>query len=292
MARTELRGGQVKDASIGRSDLITGTAGEAVIAKLVAGFGVTLSGTGADSGTGDVTISAGKWTVLTNADTGAQNNWAPGLSGNTLCIWSGAADAAMTGIAGGVVGQIFAIKNTGTKIVTFAHNSGSSSAGNKCFNFVASSVTPVAPGGYSAWQHDGTQWQIIAHEQGAWITPTFAAGDYTSNAGTWVLSSPDRVTGSYILKGRTLSFIYTLNTTTITGAPTVLLIGNGAWGGFTIASTSTQKMGYANDGAVHPSYVQATATATTFGLNKDSGAAWTANTNASYFQGNIDCEVT
>jgi hypothetical protein len=58
MPRTEVRSAQIKDATVGRSDLDTATAGSAVVAKIVAGTGVSLSWTGADSGTGDVTVSA------------------------------------------------------------------------------------------------------------------------------------------------------------------------------------------------------------------------------------------
>jgi hypothetical protein len=57
MAITVLRGAQIKDATIQRVDLDTSTAGQAVIAKVVQGTGITISSTGADSGTGDVTIN-------------------------------------------------------------------------------------------------------------------------------------------------------------------------------------------------------------------------------------------
>jgi hypothetical protein len=57
MAVTAVRGGQVQDGSIQRVDLDVSTVGQAVVAKLVQGVGITLSSTGADSGTGDVTIT-------------------------------------------------------------------------------------------------------------------------------------------------------------------------------------------------------------------------------------------
>jgi hypothetical protein len=57
MAQTVISGKQVKDSSIQRVDLDTTTVGQAVVAKLVQGTNVTLSSTGADAGTGDVTIS-------------------------------------------------------------------------------------------------------------------------------------------------------------------------------------------------------------------------------------------
>lgn len=59
MPATSIRSAQLTDgAAVGRADLITATAGQAVVAKIVAGTGITLSNTGADSGTGDVTITA------------------------------------------------------------------------------------------------------------------------------------------------------------------------------------------------------------------------------------------
>jgi hypothetical protein len=57
MAQTQLRGKQVLDGSVQREDLDVSTPGSAVIRKIIAGTNVTLSFTGADSGTGDVTIN-------------------------------------------------------------------------------------------------------------------------------------------------------------------------------------------------------------------------------------------
>jgi hypothetical protein len=64
MPPTVIRGKQVLDGSIQRADLDVSTVGQAVIAKLVQGAGITLSSTGADSGTGDVTISGGTGDML------------------------------------------------------------------------------------------------------------------------------------------------------------------------------------------------------------------------------------
>jgi ABC-type uncharacterized transport system ATPase subunit len=58
MAITTVRGGQVLDGTIQRHDLDVSTVGQAVVAKLVQGTNVTLSSTGGDAGTGDVTVSA------------------------------------------------------------------------------------------------------------------------------------------------------------------------------------------------------------------------------------------
>lgn len=67
MPPTVIRGTQVLDGSIQRADLDVSTVGKAVVAKLIQGTGIALSSTGADSGTGDVTVSGadpGTWTNL------------------------------------------------------------------------------------------------------------------------------------------------------------------------------------------------------------------------------------
>lgn len=58
MPKTELRSEQLRDGSgVKRADLDVTTSGSAVIAKVVAGTGITLDSTGSDPGTGDVTIN-------------------------------------------------------------------------------------------------------------------------------------------------------------------------------------------------------------------------------------------
>ena len=56
MPRTQLNARQILDGDIQKTDLDTTTPGQAVITKLVAGAGVSLTSTGVDAGTGDVTI--------------------------------------------------------------------------------------------------------------------------------------------------------------------------------------------------------------------------------------------
>lgn len=66
MAKTTLSGKQITDGSVQRADIDITTVGEALVAKLIQGTGVSLSSTGADAGTGDVTINA------SDASTGAK----------------------------------------------------------------------------------------------------------------------------------------------------------------------------------------------------------------------------
>lgn len=57
MPVTGVRGRQILDGDVTRNDLNVDTAGQAVIRRIIAGNGISISSTGADSGTGDVTIA-------------------------------------------------------------------------------------------------------------------------------------------------------------------------------------------------------------------------------------------
>ncbi len=70
MATTQVRSEQIGDTQIKRADLNTATSGSAVVTKIIGGTNVTLGSTGADAGTGDVTINASSgggmtWTEVT-----------------------------------------------------------------------------------------------------------------------------------------------------------------------------------------------------------------------------------
>ena len=58
MARTQIPTRQIGDQQVTRPDLNTDTAGAAVISKVLAGTNITITETGADAGTGDVTVNA------------------------------------------------------------------------------------------------------------------------------------------------------------------------------------------------------------------------------------------
>ncbi len=109
-------------------------------------------------------------TVITSTDTGTIHNWVPRSAGYTVIQWNGAADAAFTGLAGGVPGQQVTIKNIGAFLATFARLSSSSATANQFANLVASAPTPIAPGGWITYIHTGTNWVLVGHEQGAWIS--------------------------------------------------------------------------------------------------------------------------
>ena len=59
MAITQIRGLQVRDGSIQTVDIDTSTPGKALITRVIPGDGISVISTGADVGTGEVTISYG-----------------------------------------------------------------------------------------------------------------------------------------------------------------------------------------------------------------------------------------
>jgi hypothetical protein len=154
-------------------------------------------------------------TVVSRTDIGAVNNWAPTLSKRTLIEWAGASDATFSGLAGGSAGYELTVRNTGTKVATFLHQSGLSSAGNKFTNDATSAGTPVAVGGSITFVYDGTNWVLVSHEQGTFIayTPVWSGGSPVIGNGT--------ISGKYVLSGRRVMFSLLLlpgSTTTFGGA--------------------------------------------------------------------------
>jgi hypothetical protein len=58
MPATTIRGVQILNGSVQRADMNTATSGQAVVTKIVQGSNITISSSGIDPGTGDVTINA------------------------------------------------------------------------------------------------------------------------------------------------------------------------------------------------------------------------------------------
>lgn len=92
MAKTEIESEQILDGEIRREDLNVTTPGNAVIRKVLAGSGIAISETGADAGTGDVTISTTSTSGYTVFSIWAEDNasldvnafeWAFGNGSNT-----------------------------------------------------------------------------------------------------------------------------------------------------------------------------------------------------------------
>jgi len=226
----------------------------------------------------------------TNGGVGPANDWNPGLSGgDTLTRWAGASDMTVTGVVGGAPGMRWTFKNVGTKVAYFAHLSGASAAANRFTNWVTSGPLPVAPGGALTYAHDGTNWLLVAHEQGAWITPTYNSANFAPNVGAWLVEAADVSNYSYRVSGRSLTVSWYLQATTVSGLPTVLKIT--IPNGFTVPVSSLHPIVH-DDAGVGNAGSFCLLSATTIDCYKAYGAAAFANaTNTTRIFGTVTFQV-
>ncbi len=298
------------------SGLVTGLSGLSVGAKYYASATAGLITSTAppnrrELGQADTTTSlvlapnpsSTTWTAVTTTATGTQNDFAPGLNGNTIIRCNNASDLTITGLAGGYSGQLVIIQAVNASANVFlAHQSASSTVGNRLVNAATSGNTPLAgggatTGGFAMYYFDASAtnaWRLVQHEQGAWITPTFAAGTYTANGSmTWTLDSADVTTQAYWLKGRSLTVSWFLVSTTVGGVVnTNLQIGNAAWGTFTAAKSTINPVVLNDNGGGNAiGFAQINATGTLILLNKVAAANWTLAANNTNVLGQITFEV-
>jgi hypothetical protein len=144
--------------------------------------------------------SSATWTTVTTTSTGTQNDFAPGLVGNTIVRCNNATLLTITGLAAGYDGQHVKFESIGAGQVDFPHQSASSSAANRQINFATLGNTSLAAGsGVAEYVYDATtaRWRLTSHDQGAWIafTPAFVGpgATYTTQQ------------GFYLLRGRTVA---------------------------------------------------------------------------------------
>lgn len=141
--------------------------------------------------------------------TGSINNLAVN-AGTAVLKFTNASLTTVTGLLFAVApvdGQILDILSTGAGQVDLAHENASSTAANRFTNKATSGNTSLAPGSGSAryvYNATSSRWVLLQHEQGAWITRTFSAGNYGATGGSWTVASA--TTDAYWLKGRTLTY--------------------------------------------------------------------------------------
>lgn len=150
------------------------------------------------------------------------------FSNANLIRMNNASLSTIRGLKAGTAGQQVTIVSVGAGQVNLAHqDTGDGTPASRLINFVTSGVTPLAAGtGTAIYQYDGTtaRWRLIKHDQGAWITPSFSAGDYTANGSmTWTVGSGDVITNSYLVVGKSLLWGIRLTTTTVGGTPNTAL---------------------------------------------------------------------
>lgn len=162
----------------------------------------------------------------TTTSTGTVNDFALS-TGAALLRLNNASLLTLTGMTAGLDGQVLDLVSIGAGRVDLMNlNTGSSSA-NRIINPISGTISLSPNSGRCRLRYDGTtgQWRVLEHEQGAWITPTFSAGNFAGNGSmTWTVGSGDVQNFSYHLRGRTLRVVVYVGTTTVGGTLSTALV--------------------------------------------------------------------
>lgn len=189
------------------------------------------------AGPAQVPLTGAPSTITT---TGTQTALAlPAGTGPLTIIANNASLLTLQGITAGMDGQALTIISKGAGQVDLANQNGSANAANRIICDVTATISLAAGYGRAVLLYDASEsrWRVVFHEQGAPITPTYAGGNFTANAGTWTVESGDVVTNQYWLRGRQLHLTYFLSTTSTSGGMGTDLIA-AIPGGF-VSSTDT-----------------------------------------------------
>lgn len=223
--------------------------------------------------------------VQTTTSTGTVNDFATASITSNLVVvrCNNAADLTLTGFtAATTAGQQLLILSVGAGNVFLPHQNTGSAAANRAINFATSGNTPLAAGvGLAKYVYDTTtsRWRLTVHEQGTWITRTFAAGNYTASAGTWTVASATR--DAYLLKGRSLTFSVTVTGTT-SGAPVTVKVALPTAGtsAFTAAASdfTTYYVQGNGSGGAEGGYANVTAASTVVNYQRFANTAFGAGT--------------
>jgi hypothetical protein len=194
----------------------------------------------------------------------------------------------LQGIAPGLAGQRLSLISIGNGQVDLSGFDGAAPATNRIVTFVTVGKTSLAAAtGTAELTYDPltSRWYVLAHEQGAWITRTFAAGNYTAIASLWTVAAATN--DSFYLRGRTLTYAFTVTGTTSATPIGLQILMPGGY----LAAKQTNSAIYVTDASVGSGgFVQSLAGSGTIQGNKFNTAAWTAAAGAA-LQGELTLEV-
>jgi len=215
-------------------------------------------------------------------------------TGDLVIRMNNASLATIQGIAAGLSGQRLWIYSVGAGQVDLPPLHASGTALGKLYNVVtvgASSLAPASGAAQYIYDLTNTRWRMVAHEQGAYITNAWAAGNFTgSGTITWTVDVGDQIIFKYKLFGRTLHIILSLQTTTVSGTGTELRIATP--GGYTAVSGARSLISVLDNNVAHTGIVDQPATGYAR-VNTDTSSAtnWAASTNQTQIIGDYRHEV-
>lgn len=247
------------------------------------------------TGTYNLKGNAGVWNVITSTATGPQNNFAPGLVGNTFLRMNNSSITTITGFAAGYVGQRITVVTVNVGQVDFVNDNTGSFAGNRLTTFITVGTTTIAgQGGIAEFVYDtSSHWVLVSHEQGNWVTPAGLGSavantqPFTGNgAMTWTVTAGNINMFKYMLRGKTMFFCWQLVATTIGGTPsTGLVINTSALGGVQPTNIGfINRVAYTNDNGTIAEAIISVFGATTIGFTKINAGSYNLGTNYEYGQ--------
>jgi len=202
-------------------------------------------------------------TIVATTDTGTKNDFVlTGRTKDTVWLWSGNADLVLNGIAAGATGDRLTIKNqsNNSSRIFLPYNAAGSLAANRFYNMVTSAPTPIGFGGWATYVWNGG-WTPIDHEQGAPITSPFSAANFYGSGGAWTVTAGQVSQLQYVLRGKTLKLLITIESTNLVTAGQYLVILCQAYGSFLAVGNTlwtayetiggTGEIGFAQ---IHPFY--------------------------------------
>lgn len=201
----------------------------------------------------------------------------------------------ITGFEAGYDGQQILIESVGAGQVDFLHQNSGSGAVNRLINFATIGITSLAAGtGRALYTYDivTDRWKLINHEQGAWITPVYNAGDYTANgAMIWTVDAGDITSCAYILRGKSLLFSFYIVTSSVGGTLNTQLLRI-IPGGYVAAKNIRTAINLLDNFIYKVGQMTVVANGTTIIFQIDgTGTLWTACTNSTYVYGTLTIEV-
>ena len=246
-------------------------------------------------GTGAYSTPSGPGTSTITTTGGVPALAIPAGSGNLIIFCNNATLLQIQGITAGSDGQRLTIYSIGAGQIDLFHQSGSATAANRLINFATSGNTSLAAGvGAATFIYDATasRWRLDTHEQGAYITPTCNAGNFTATGGTWTVAAGNVSTYAYYLNGRSLFIEFYITATTVGSTPSALHIA--IPGGYTAAKFNLGVSGLCNDNNAANSAMEVVSNAgTVLDLYSTiTAGGWHASTSLTNVFGNITLDVT